>query len=169
MLKAALNTITLELTKWFNQNVQYNTLLFRWFSPGTPVSSTNKTNRRDITEILLKVTLSTITSNWQNDLFRIFTTILFPLYNFLIVLFSFMMWIDASLIHISLYSGHYGVMVFNATFINISAISWPSILSVEETEVPGEKHRPVASHWQTLSHYVVSSTPRHERGSNSQL
>jgi hypothetical protein len=26
-----------------------------WFSPGTPVSSTNKTDRHDITEILLKV------------------------------------------------------------------------------------------------------------------
>ena len=30
------------------------------FSPGTPVSSTNKTDRHDITEILLKVVLSTI-------------------------------------------------------------------------------------------------------------
>ena len=29
-----------------------------WFSPGTPVSSTNKTDRHDITEILLKVALS---------------------------------------------------------------------------------------------------------------
>jgi hypothetical protein len=29
----------------------------RWFSPGTPVSSTNKTDRRDIAEILLKVAL----------------------------------------------------------------------------------------------------------------
>jgi hypothetical protein len=26
---------------------------------------------------------------------------------------------------------------------------------VEETRVPGENHRPVASHWQTLSHNVV--------------
>jgi len=26
----------------------------RWFSPGTPASSTNKTNRYDITEILFK-------------------------------------------------------------------------------------------------------------------
>ena len=26
-----------------------------------------------------------------------------------------------------------------------------------------------ASHWQTLSHNVVSSTPRHEQGLNSQL
>jgi hypothetical protein len=30
----------------------------RWFSHGTPVSSTNKTDCHDITEILLKVALS---------------------------------------------------------------------------------------------------------------
>jgi len=35
--------------------------------------------------------------------------------------------------------------------------------------VPGENHRPVASHWQTLSFNVVSSTPRHEWGSKLQL
>ena len=33
----------------------------RWFYPSTPVSSTNKTERYDITEILLKVALNTIT------------------------------------------------------------------------------------------------------------
>ena len=33
----------------------------RWFSPGTAVSSTNKTDLHDITEILLKVVLNTIT------------------------------------------------------------------------------------------------------------
>jgi hypothetical protein len=32
----------------------------RWFSPGTPVSATNKTDCHDITEILLKVALNTI-------------------------------------------------------------------------------------------------------------
>ena len=32
-----------------------------------------------------------------------------------------------------------GVMVFNATFNNISAISWRSVLLVVETRVPGEK------------------------------
>jgi hypothetical protein len=32
-----------------------------WFSPGTPVSSTNKTDRLDITEILLTVALNTTT------------------------------------------------------------------------------------------------------------
>jgi len=31
-------------------------------------------------------------------------------------------------------------MVFNATFNNISAISWLSVLLVEETGVPGESH-----------------------------
>jgi hypothetical protein len=39
---------------------------------------------------------------------------------------------------------------------------------LEETEVPGENHRPVVSHSQTLSHNVISSISRHERGSNSQ-
>jgi len=33
-------------------------------------------------------------------------------------------------------------MVFNATFNNISVISWWSVLFVEETGVPGENHRP---------------------------
>jgi hypothetical protein len=32
----------------------------RWFSPGTPASSTTNTGRHDIAEILLKVELSTI-------------------------------------------------------------------------------------------------------------
>jgi hypothetical protein len=52
------------------------------------------------------------------------------------------------------------VMVFNATFNNISVISWRLVLFVEETGVPEKNHQPVASHWQTLSHNVVSSTPR---------
>jgi hypothetical protein len=50
-------------------------------------------------------------------------------------------------------------MVFNTTFNNISVISWRSVLLVEETGVPEENHRPAASHWQTLSHNVVLSTP----------
>jgi hypothetical protein len=36
-------------------------------------------------------------------------------------------------------------------------------------EYPEKKNQPVASHWQTLSHNVVSSTPHHERDSNSSL
>jgi hypothetical protein len=60
-------------------------------------------------------------------------------------------------------------MVFNATLNNISVISWQSVLLVEETVVPRENHRSVASHWQTLSYNVVSSTPCNEQDSNSQL
>jgi len=38
------------------------------------------------------------------------------------------------------------VMVFNATFNNISIISWWSVLLVEETGVLGENNIPAASH-----------------------
>jgi hypothetical protein len=40
-----------------------------------------------------------------------------------------------------------GFLMFNATFSNISVISWRPILVVEEAEVPGENHRPWASNW----------------------
>jgi hypothetical protein len=36
-------------------------------------------------------------------------------------------------------------MVFNATFNNISATSWRSILLVEETGVPGKNHQLVSA------------------------
>jgi len=39
----------------------------RWSSPGPPVSSTNKTDRHDITEILLKVALNTIKQTNQHN------------------------------------------------------------------------------------------------------
>ena len=51
------------------------------------------------------------------------------------------------------------VVVFNATFNNISVISWRSVLLMEETGVLGENHLSVVSHWQTLLHNVVLSTP----------
>jgi hypothetical protein len=56
--------------------------------------------------------------------------------------------------------------------------SWghqPSRLGLEDiiikNKYPACQHiqRPVTSHGQALSHTVVSSTPRHEWGSNSQL
>ena len=47
-----------------------------------------------------------------------------------------------------------GIMVFNATFNNISVISWRSVLLVEEPGGPGENHRPVESHWQ-IYHIMV--------------
>jgi hypothetical protein len=43
------------------------------------------------------------------------------------------------------------ILVFNAIFNNISAISWRPVIVVEEAGVPRENHRPWASNWQTLS------------------
>jgi hypothetical protein len=57
--------------------------------------------------------------------------------------------------HNSLINSCVCLMVFNHTFNNMSVISWRSVLSLEETGDPEKNHRPVAIHWQTLSHYVV--------------
>jgi hypothetical protein len=51
----------------------------RWFSPGIPASSTTKTGRHDIAEILLKVALNTKNqihsrSFSSKDIFSIFPT-----------------------------------------------------------------------------------------------
>jgi hypothetical protein len=84
-----------------------------WFSPCTPVFSIIKTYLHDITEILLKVALSNISTN-KTDCHDITEIVL----------------------HVAL--------------------------------VHGENQQYVASHWKTLSHSVVSSTPRSKRESNSQ-
>jgi hypothetical protein len=43
--------------KIINKSIQILNTHGRWFSPGTPASSTTKTGRHDIAEILLKVAL----------------------------------------------------------------------------------------------------------------
>jgi hypothetical protein len=89
----------------------------RWFSPGPPLSSTNKTNLHYITEILSKVALNTIKQT--KTYFKISLKIL------------------ASI------SG---------------MLTWRLVLLVEDKGGPGENHRSVARHWQTLSHNVVHLT-----------
>ena len=60
------------------------------------------------------------------------------------------------------------VILFNATFNNISVISRQSVLLVEETGGPREKHRPALYHWQTLPHNVfILSCHRFETNLNS--
>jgi hypothetical protein len=59
-------------------------------------------------------------------------------------------------------------MVFSVTFNNISVNSWWSVLLVEKTGVLGET-TDLSKVTDTLSQNVVSSTPRHERNSNSQF
>jgi len=43
-------------------------------------------------------------------------------------------------------------MLFNATFNNISDISWRSVLLVEEIGVNRENHQPIAS---ALTHFIT--------------
>jgi hypothetical protein len=62
------------------------------------------------------------------------------------------------------------VMVFNATFNNISVIMWRSVLLVKETRVPGE----TTDLSQITDKFIyiindVSSKTRHERDLRSQL
>jgi hypothetical protein len=52
--------------------------------------------------------------------------------------------------------GVVGSIGLSATFNNISVTSWRSVVLMEETWVPGENHRTVASHWQTL--YCIEYT-----------
>jgi len=51
-VKARCTTLCDKVCQWF--------VTGWWFSPGSPVSSTDKTDRHNITEILLKVSLNTI-------------------------------------------------------------------------------------------------------------
>jgi hypothetical protein len=57
------------------------------------------------------------------------------------------------------------VMVFNTTIFQL--YRGGQFYLAEETRVPRENHRPVASHWQTLLHKVVSSTPKVDAESHS--
>jgi hypothetical protein len=54
------DSITEVLLKYGHHKVYQLLAHGHWFSPGTPASSTTKTGRHDIAEILLKVALNTI-------------------------------------------------------------------------------------------------------------
>jgi hypothetical protein len=56
----------------------------RWFSPGTPASSTTKIGRHDIAEILLKVALSTKNQIKSNQCKRMATN-----YNFNLLIIKY--------------------------------------------------------------------------------
>jgi hypothetical protein len=92
-----------------------------------------------------------------------------PCFRVLSFLQSYVFTINLSTGIVYMYHKHPGHFEIVLVILNISVISWRSVLLVEETGVPRENHRPATSHWQTLSHNVVFCTPRHERDSNSQL
>ena len=102
----------------------------RLFSPGTPVSSTNEIDRHDISEILIECPIKQHKPNQPT------------------------LQITNNEAKLGFWLGFVRVMMFNATFNNISVISWRLALLVEETEVPGENQQLASSHWQTSSHNV---------------
>ena len=68
-------------------NIMWYILSDRWFSPATPVSSTNKTDHHDITEILLKVALNTIRPNLDQLIYGfLITTLIYYNFSFKVVL-----------------------------------------------------------------------------------
>jgi hypothetical protein len=79
----------------------------RCFSPGTPVSSNNKTNRHNIIEILLKVTLNTILTLTlfilRSVIMHCYFMVSFSLYAVIILMNILNMYIRENLILIELY------------------------------------------------------------------
>jgi hypothetical protein len=60
-------------------------------------------------------------------------------------------------------------MVFNATFNNISVISWKSVLLVGETDNTEKTTDLSQVTYKLYHHNVISSTSRREQGSNAHL
>jgi hypothetical protein len=112
------------------------------FSPGPPVSSTNKNDRHDITEILLKVALK---YHKQIKPYYTMNSAIFFIY-FVAVCVHLELLETRDITSLKCICNGLVFMVFNATFNNNSVILWRSFLLVEETKEPGENHRPVASH-----------------------
>ena len=52
-----------------------------------------------------------------------------------------------------------GFLVFNATFNNISVISWQSVLLVEETDEPGENHQNLSQVTDKLYYIMLYTSP----------
>jgi hypothetical protein len=64
----------------------------RWFSPGTPASSTTKTGRHDIAEILLKVVLNTKKINQSINV--LYATYLFYIHFTNILIYHIMLYLS---------------------------------------------------------------------------
>ena len=111
----------------------------------------------------LQITISDSPFGTFNSLFMCISLILFSKhlwwlgYNIECLVFFY--------IKLNLYIPHILILILqigrhniNVTFNNNSVISWWSVLLMEEIRVPGENHRPVTGHWQTLSRNVVSTS-----------
>ena len=134
------------------------------FSPGTPVSSTNKTDCHDITEILLEVGLNTIT-HIQGPIKSIVFSLRFNGFFrnqtlnkvWAIYFYQTKMTCQIQMICIEWVIDHDGLW----------SLTPLSTIFQLYRGVPGENHRPDASHWQTLSQCCIKYSS-FEQDSNSQ-
>jgi hypothetical protein len=123
---------------------------YKFLSVYCPVSCTEQPHCQYVTEILLKMVVKYRYLHWnKNVVFR--KSLSYQYVNIRETKWNYFLYLFRT-----------RVMVLNPNFNNISAISWRSVLLVEETGVHGKNHRPAASHLQPLSHYVELSTPRHQ-------
>jgi hypothetical protein len=120
----------------------------KWLAKFRGLMETMKTAKIRIQQIKTNLQYKAWDTNTRSQLTRISNTIVMELGN----------------LHLKI---RVMLMVLNATFNNISVISWRSILLVEETGGPEENHRPTQI-TDKLSHMMLySSTSRLERDSNS--
>ena len=159
------------------------------FTPDTPASSTTKTGRPDIAEILLKVAINTINQikstvrmplleremlplpenikhprfYWRSILRCIFSVV------FYLPLLAFMFLSCSPFYCLLDYSVDDLIWLWRLASLStiLRVISWWSVLSVEETGVPG-KMLPQVN--EKLYHIIYfSNTPRQEQVCNSQF
>ena len=105
----------------------------QWFSLLTPVSSTNKTVRHDITEILLKVALYTIKPNQNLSYIDFFFDILYIIHK---LKYQILTWNNSELIHLIEYNerpldaefcfgiqGLKGILAWNYYSLSLTVVS----------------------------------------------
>jgi hypothetical protein len=145
---------------WVIVNQEFNKLYV--FTTTTKMKEFDKKGNSDLHPLYLYLTIQIESSNTNKSNMFIFTNSkissrTFVCYGFHITASDFIFSIQC------LFIVFVCLMVFNATFNNILAISWRSDFLVEKTGWPSENHRPVASHWQTITTNAVSSNSAHAR------
>jgi hypothetical protein len=123
----------------------------RWFFPDTPASSTTKTGRHDIAEILLKVALNTNNSKFKFKIIFAWTTSLLLLSNTISKSDDFQSRFSSNMTGTTSEAGLLTSLEHpNSGATYLSGAPRP-VLVVEEAGVSGKNHRPWASNWWTLS------------------
>jgi hypothetical protein len=96
----------------------------RWFSPGPTVSSTNKTDHHDITEILLKVALMTTKQTIKVNFYKMFFLMVFVMFPF--IFYAVRLFQNSKTAR---------PKVETPTFLYISVVFWSLKIALEEVKL----------------------------------